>query len=187
MHQDHWMEEDHRRRGGPRRGRGFGDPERMRFGRGSRAARGDVRAAILALLGESPMHGYQIIAELSDRTAGAWRPSPGSVYPTLQHLEEAGLVTSADQEGKRVFSLTDAGRAEVSARDAGRPKPWEEVGADADPSGVDLRAAIVQVFHAAREVSHAGSPAQVATAKAILINTRRELYKLLAEDDDTTV
>jgi DNA-binding PadR family transcriptional regulator len=181
MHHNRYMTEDHHSRG---RGRGRPARDQLRFGRGPRAARGDVRAAILALLNEGPMHGYQIIAELSDRTGGVWRPSPGSVYPTLQHLEEAGLVTGSDAEGKRVFSLTEAGSAEAAAREPGRRTPWEEVGADADPAGIDLRAAIVGVFHAAKELGQIGTPGQVAAGKAVLVTARRELYRILAEDSE---
>src|SRR6266567_4286449 len=79
------------------------------FGRGPKVGRGDVRAAILVLLTEGPMHGYQVIHELTDRSGGMWRPSPGSVYPTLQLLEDEGLVRSEEVEGKRIFQLTEAG------------------------------------------------------------------------------
>ena len=86
--------------------RGFGGPM---FGRGPKVGRGDVRAAIIALLAEEPMHGYQIITELTERSGGVWRPSPGSVYPTLQVMEDQGLVTADKSEGRRVFSLTAEG------------------------------------------------------------------------------
>ena len=85
------------------------------------ARRGDVRAAILVLLAEQPMHGYQVISELDARTGGRWRPSAGSIYPTLQQLEDEGLVRSAEIDARRVFSLTDAGIAESgSPRRRGR-------------------------------------------------------------------
>ena len=103
---------EHFGRGGPFFG-GRGDPF---FGGGRRAGRGDIRAAILALLAEEPMHGYQIIRELSERTGGAWTPSPGSVYPTLQQLEDEDLVREQKSEsGRRVYALTDAGRAQADA------------------------------------------------------------------------
>src|SRR5438067_13394684 len=84
-----------------------------RGGPGRRARRGDVRAAALALLSERPMHGYEMIQELEERTDGVWRPSPGAVYPALQLLEDQGLVTADAGAGKRLFSLTDAGREEA--------------------------------------------------------------------------
>ena len=103
-----------RRRGGRH---GFGPPgfDRMFFGPGRKAGRGDIRATILALLAEEPMHGYQIIQEVTDRTGGAWRPSPGSVYPTLQQLEDEELVRTVHTDGRRVFELTDAGREQAAA------------------------------------------------------------------------
>src|SRR4051795_11741623 len=119
---------------GRRRGNyGYGG----QFFRGARRGRGDIRAAILALLSEEPMHGYQIIRELSERSGGVWRPSPGSVYPTLQQLEDEELVRPETGDGgRRVFTLTDAGREAQSAA-AGGPAPWEEVGAEGDASALE--------------------------------------------------
>src|SRR5919198_5988510 len=98
-----------------------------RGGGARRARRGDVRPALLSLLEDKPMHGYDLIRELEQRSGGAWRPSPGSIYPTLQMLEEEGLISGEDQDGKRVFSLTDAGRTELEQRRerAGGAAPWE--------------------------------------------------------------
>ena len=130
-----------------------------------RAGRGDIRAAILALLAEQPMHGYQIMRELSERSGGAWRISPGSVYPTLSQLEDEELVQAEQQGGKRVFSLTEAGQAEA----AGAPStPWQDVGADVPPALVELRDLMYQVRSATRQVVHAGSEKQVADAAALL-------------------
>ncbi|MCQ0006040.1 PadR family transcriptional regulator [Actinomadura madurae] len=113
------------RRGDPFGGWGPGGPgHRGRGGRGRRTRRGNVRAALLALLAERAMHGYEMIQELDARTGGVWRPSPGSVYPTLQMLEDEGLVSSEEEGGKRLFSLTDAGREEASAQTTA---PWDEV------------------------------------------------------------
>src|SRR6188472_4443264 len=107
------MSRGHHPEGGP--GPHPGGP-RMGFrGRGRGARRGDVRSAILALLAESPMHGYQIITELGERSGGEWRPSAGSVYPTLQQLEDEGLVRSEASDGRRVMALTDAGREAAEA------------------------------------------------------------------------
>ena len=138
-------------------GPGFGAPM---FGRGPKVGRGDVRAAILALLAEEPMHGYQIITELTERSGGVWRPSPGSVYPTLQAMEDQGLVTADKSEGRRVFSLTDEGRAVAEAAGDG-PAPWEEAARGADRSLVDLRGLMVEVGAAIMQVGRAGSDEQV--------------------------
>src|SRR5438552_13374479 len=159
---------------------GFGGPPWRFPGPGSRAGRGDVRSAVLFLLAERPMHGYQVIQELTERSGGMWKPSPGSVYPTLQQLEDEGLVRSAESDGRRVFELTDAGRAEVERR-AEEPRPWE-AGVDAEPfagirdEGMGVGAAVMQVMRM-------GNPQQVARAREILAEARRSLYRMLAEDD----
>jgi DNA-binding PadR family transcriptional regulator len=158
----------------------FGPPGAF-FGQGPRA-RGDVRAAILALLGEAPMHGYQIITEITDRSQGVWSPSPGSVYPTLQALEEEGLVTSTTADGKKVFSLTDAGRAANEGRQAERA-PWDEVGDEVDAGLLQLREGIAQVASAVRQIARGGTTQQVAKARAVLNEARKSLYRILADDD----
>src|SRR5262245_11225508 len=167
-------------RGGWRMGRGFrghwGPP-------GPRARRGDVRAAVLALLAEKPMHGYQVIQELENRTGGVWHVSPGSVYPTLQLLEDEGLITGQEVEGRRVFSLTEAGRARVEAqRKEGQAAPWEEVAGEDDEPFRDLRGAAFQLGAAAMQVAHAGSKEQLERTVAILNEARRKIYAILAED-----
>jgi DNA-binding PadR family transcriptional regulator len=167
-------------RRGRRRDMAFGPPGAF-FGSGPRA-RGDVRAAILALLAEAPMHGYQIITEITDRSEGAWSPSPGSVYPTLQALEEEGLVTSTTTEGKKTFSLTDAGRAANDARQAERA-PWEEVSAGIDAAVFQLRDAMGQIVGALKQIARTGSGAQVAKARAVLTEARKSLYRILADDE----
>ncbi|MGZ4665297.1 MAG: PadR family transcriptional regulator [Frankiaceae bacterium] len=176
------------RRGGRRGGRGWpgpgGWPGPM-FGagpRGARVRRGDVRTALLALLAEQPMHGYQMIGELSERSGGAWRPSPGSVYPVLQMLEDEGLVRLQETEGRRVYHLTDAGRAVVEAR-RGEPTPWDAAADAADDGVADLRPLVLQVGAAALQVAHAGTEQQVAAAREALTNVRRALYRILAEDE----
>lgn len=160
-------------------GRGFRGPWDLR---GPRARRGDVRAAILALLAEQPMHGYQVIQELESRSGGAWRVSPGSVYPTLQMLEDEGLIAGQEVEGKRVYSLTDAGRAQVESRKESGRAPWEEVAGDGDETLHGLRDAALKLGAAAMQVAHAGSREQVDRAVAILNDARRQLYAILAED-----
>ncbi len=178
--------------GGPggRRGRRYMRHHEHGFpgflGRGPRAGRGDVRAAILALLAEQPMHGYQIMRELSERSGGVWRPSPGSIYPTLQQLEDEELVRPETGEaGRRVFALTDAGR-EASAAAASGPAPWDAVGVEGDVTALELRDLVGQVMNAARQVLHAGEAAQIAQAKDVLRDTRRKLYRILAEDSPET-
>ena len=177
----HLMSEEPRRR---RRGhRGPGRPGSMRgfLGPGPRAGRGDIRAAILALLGESPMHGYQIMRELSDRSGGVWRPSPGSVYPTLQLLQDEGLVSSTESEGgRRTFELTDDGRAAVETLET--PAPWEAVADETESTAVELRDLVLQVMAAARQVVHAGDAGHLAQAKDVLTETRQRLYRILAGD-----
>jgi len=153
---------------------------RRRRGRGRRG-RGDVRAAILALLAERPMHGYEMIQELEARTGGVWRPSPGSVYPTLQLLEDEDLITGEEGEGRRRFTLTDAGRAEAERQ--GQQSPWEEVTAGVAPMAWNLRDAMGQIAQAFWSVANAGSEAQQARALEVLKDTRRQLYAILAEGD----
>jgi DNA-binding PadR family transcriptional regulator len=127
----------HGRRGRGRHGRSHG-MSGFFGGRGPRAGRGDIRAAILALLTEQPMHGYQIMNELAERTGGVWRPSPGSIYPSLQMLQDEGLVKSVDQDGRRVFELTEAG-TEAASQASAEPKPWDAVAGEGDAEAVEVR------------------------------------------------
>jgi DNA-binding PadR family transcriptional regulator len=157
---------------------GFGGPM---FGRGPKVGRGDVRAAILALLSEKPMHGYQIITELTERSGGVWRPSPGSVYPTLQSLEDEGLIVADKAEGRRVFDLTVEG-LKVAKEAGDAPAPWEDAAQDADRSLVDLRNLTYQVGAAIMQVAQAGSAEQIKAVHGILNETRRKIYQVLAED-----
>jgi DNA-binding PadR family transcriptional regulator len=147
------------------------------MGRRQQVRRGDVRTAILAVLVDHPMHGYQVMQELTNRSGGAWAPSAGSIYPTLQQLEDEGLVRGEEQDGRRVYSLTDDGRA-VAAKASGT-MPWDVGGADDQ----DARQVFVQVAQAAMQVYQVGNAAQVAEARRILVNTRRELYGILARDE----
>lgn len=153
---------------------GFGG----RFGRGPAVRRGDVRAAILAVLADKPMHGYQVMQDLRERSGGAWAPSAGSIYPTLQQLEDEGLVRGEERDGRRVFTLTDEGRA--AAADALKGgSPWE-IGRD--EAGADLGSLAMQVARAAMQVRHVGTQAAISEARRILGAARRDLYRLLAED-----
>lgn len=147
---------------------------------GSRVGRGDVRAAVIALLAEQPMHGYQIIREIEERSGGAWKPSPGSVYPTLQLLADEGLILAEESNGRKTYSLTPEGR--VHAETADSSAPWNDTAAD-DGHGVGaLPKAGVELARAAAQVGRTGSPEQVKQAVAALDETRRRLYAILAQD-----
>jgi DNA-binding PadR family transcriptional regulator len=158
-------------RRGPRRGHG----ER---GRGRRSRRGDVRAAILTLLLERSMHGYEMIQEIKERSGDLWRPSPGSVYPTLQLLADEGLINDEGTGSRRLYALTDDGR-EAAAK-IGTP-PWEEIARDADPRDVSLRDAIGQLMGATVQVAQAATDNQKRRAVEVLNEARRELYAILGE------
>lgn len=144
---------------------------------GARKARGDVRSAILVLLAEEPMHGYQIIREIESRSAGAWKPSAGSVYPTLQMFADEGLVRVEESGGRKTYALTDEGRAQ--AEDAS--VPWGEEAAGRAHPAAGLAKAGVDLAHAVGQVARTGSPEQVESAIAMLGETRRRIYSILAE------
>ncbi len=174
---------DHRGHPGRGRGPGFGPgfgPGRMPFmGRRRATRRGEIREAILVLLSESPMHGYQVITELADRSGGDWRPSAGSVYPTLQQLTDEGLVRDEEREGRRVYELTESGRAEAE-RTRSEVPPWQATDRNDAP---DLRRVAVQVMSATMQVSRDGDASMQARAYELLAECRRSLYRLLADDD----
>ncbi|ROO59241.1 PadR family transcriptional regulator [Micromonospora sp. Llam0] len=160
--------------GGPWQGRSGG--------RGRR--RPNVRAAVLALLVEGPMHGYEMIRELDSRTGGAWRPSPGSIYPTLQLLEDEGLVVgTVDAAGgsRRQYALTDAGRPE--AEQAAEQAPWTQLAPETVESWHDVRESGMQTLHALRHVMMNGTAEQRERALAVLDETRRKLYAILADSE----
>src|SRR5271169_1767829 len=166
-------------RGGP-----FGPP---RFGgRGPRVRRGDVRAAILDLLGEGQAwNGYQLIQEIGARTQGVWRPSAGSVYPALQQLEDEGLITAeAGEDRRRNYTLTDEGRTYVAAHADELRASWDAVTGSVDDAAVQMHNLARQVAMATVQVAQAGSPAQVQQASKILADTRKALYRILAADDE---
>ncbi len=162
---------------------GYGRHEMSRrrvHGRGRhRVRRGDVRSAILALLDDRPMHGYEMIQELEERTGGRWRPSAGSVYPTLQLLEDEGLVTAEEIDGRRVFSLTDSGQEAVPERTEGQ-HPWEE--GDEDSPRFAVRSELFRTVAAAKQVARGDDDAQMGKAAEILKEARRKLYGILAEE-----
>ncbi|HEY7735501.1 MAG TPA: PadR family transcriptional regulator [Candidatus Limnocylindrales bacterium] len=152
----------------------------LRMGRPS-VRRGDVRPAILAALQESSMHGYQVIQELEARSGGRWRPSAGSVYPTLQQLEDEGLVRSEEVDGRRTYTLTDEGRRVAVATPVGRRPAFDR---DIHHEAIDLRKMALQLVGAAIQVSRMGSPEARQQARDILVDSRRRMYRLLADDDD---
>ena len=152
--------------------------------RGPRARRGNVRAAALALLAEQAMNGYQIIQEISERSGGVWRPSPGSIYPALQQLEDEGLIRVEAESGRRAFQLTDEGRSYVEAHPDEVNAPWDLVAGGAGGAAIEMRHLIGQVAMAAFQVISAGSDAQAAQARKLLTDTRKSLYRILAADED---
>ncbi len=163
-------------------GRGFafgGGPGR---GRGRRARRGDIRMAALLLLDEEPRNGYQIMQEVQERSGGAWSPSPGSVYPALAQLEDEGLIRSGEHDGQKAFVLTDAGRKLVQERDAERPAPWEQ-GELGRGEAHELGRLMRDVSFAFVQVMKTGSAGQMARARDVLADVRRELYGILADGD----
>ena len=177
----------HHHRGGDRFFMGFGGPPfgpGGPFGRGGpKARRGDVRTAALLLLDEGPRNGYQIMQDIEERSDGVWRPSPGSVYPALQQLEDEGLVRTTETDGRKQYELTDAGKAYVAERDEELPPPWEEMTGgfsdDMKAAGSNMR----DVALAFSQVMRAGSPSQIAEASKILADARRSLYRILADGE----
>jgi len=194
-----------RRGGGSRRGRGrshgrggamggFGeggpfDPfgSGGSFGPGGkrgRRSRGDMRAAILLLLSEEPMHGYQIIQELTDRSSGRWTPSPGAVYPALSQLERDGLIDVEADSQRRVFSLTEEGRAEAERLKEAGPAPWESTNAGSEDDSA-MRMAIARVGSAAAQIARFGTAEQAAEAEKMLDKTARRLFAILARESES--
>jgi DNA-binding PadR family transcriptional regulator len=146
---------------------------------GARMGRGDVRAAVLALLAEKPMHGYQIIREIEERSGGAWKPSPGSVYPTLQLLADEGVISATESNGRKTYSLTDEGRKAAEAT-ADQSAPWESQSGRS--RGSALPKAGIDLAHAVAQVGRSGSGEQVKQAVAVLDDARRKVYAILAQD-----
>ena len=156
----------------------FGGPP---FRHGRKARRGDVRAAALVLLAEEPRNGYQLMQEIEERSEGNWRPSPGSVYPALQQLEDEGLVRVLQSEGGRVFELTDAGRAHVEENRTELGAPWEAFTGDVTDQTREVAKLLKEVSYAAAQVLRAGNDAQLERAQKVLADARRSLYLILAD------
>lgn len=146
---------------------------------GTRAGKGEVRAAVLALLAERPMHGYQIIREIEERSGGSWKPSAGSVYPTLQLLADEGSITAEESNGRKIYSLTEAGRAE--AADQQGASPWAAAETPPGAGFGSLPRAGVELAQATAQVGRSGSPEQVQQAVAVLDEARRRIYAILAQ------
>jgi hypothetical protein len=146
---------------------------------GTRAGKGEVRAAVLALLAERPMHGYQIIREIEERSGGSWKPSAGSVYPTLQLLADEGVISAEESNGRKIYSLTDAGREEVSG--GHDSVPWAGAGSSAGAPFGSLPKAGIELAQATAQVGRTGSPEQVQQAVAVLEEARRRIYSILAQ------
>ena len=155
----------------------------MSGARGRRIPRGNVRAATLLLLAEQPRNGYQIMQEIAERSKGVWRPSPGSVYPALQQLEDEGMVRAQETEGQRLFTLTAAGTAYTEEHRAEFGSPWADVSGAVGDDVHELLSLLRQTAGALIQVAHAGNPGQVAKAAQLLKETKRNLYRILAEDE----
>ena len=160
-------------------GKGYGDHPHGHHGHwaGGRAPKGNVRALLLAALLDGPAHGYELMRRLEEQAAGRWRPSPGSVYPLLQLLEDEGLIRGSDQDGRRVYELTETGRAKADQDLLHDLAAGPAVAA----AHLDLRAEVQRLHGAARQVGTAGDAAQVEQAVAIVKNARQALYRLLAD------
>jgi len=184
----------HGRRGGGQRGfgpgAGFGGfpfggpgmgPGPFGRGRGRKARRGDIRTAALLLLAEEPRNGYQIMQEVEERSDGVWRPSPGSVYPALQQLEDEGLIRSEETDGRRLLSLTDAGRRYLEDRGPDAPAPWEQMSGEVSDAAFELAGLMRELGFAFVQVMRTGSDAQLSRAREVLVATRREVYRILAD------
>jgi DNA-binding PadR family transcriptional regulator len=163
-------------------GRGFGRGKKRK----KRFQHGEVRAAVLVLLDEEPMHGYQLIQEIEERSGGIWQPSPGSVYPVLQQLEDEGLVRIEQTEGRKVANLTEAGRTYVEDNRAELEAAWNALINDVDERVLEMRNLFTlygQIATAGKQVAQVGTEGQLAEARKVLTDTRRRLYLILAEDN----
>lgn len=174
---------------------GFSTPPERPQQRSPRVRRGDVRTAIVDVLhrartADEPINGYQVIQEISELSAGEWRPSPGSVYPTIQQLQDEGLVETDDERGRRTIRLTDAGVRWAEANTDELAAVWApfaraEVPTAEQPSGqADIKSEIPQVLSAVWQLATQGSDQQRRAALDVLVDTRRKLYGILADGRD---
>jgi DNA-binding PadR family transcriptional regulator len=165
--------------GGHRRGHFRGGRGR---GRGGRAQRGDVRIAVLLVLKNEPMHGYQVMNAISERTDGAWRPSPGAIYPTIAALEDEGFVTVTVDGGRKLVTITDAGREYIDSNEPETEDPFDVMKDEAGGKN-DLRSSVHQLHGAARAVAESGSDDQLAAALKVIDQAKRSLYLILAGEE----
>ena len=175
---------------------GFATASQRPQQRGPRVRRGDVRTAIIDVLhrarkADEPINGYQVIQEIAELSNGEWRPSPGSVYPTIQQLQDEGLVESDDARGRRTIRLTDSGAEWAEENGTDLAAVWapfarsEEAPADEQPSGhADIKSEIGQVVSAVWQLATQGSEQQKKAALDVLVDTRRRLYGILADGRD---
>lgn len=181
-----------RSHGGHGRGQGPMGPPMDRFGgfgmggpqfgplRPSRARKGDVKAAILSLLAEEPSNGYQLIKTIRHATDGAWRPSPGSIYPTLQQLQDDGLIEPIGEGGRTQFALTDAGRAHITEHADELEAAWEGATGKSDEDAA-LAESIAKLMGAVHQLRFAADEKQAAQVAEILDDSRRSIYRILAD------
>jgi DNA-binding PadR family transcriptional regulator len=155
-------------------------------GRGRKARRGDIRTAALLLLAEEPRNGYQIMQEVEERSDGVWRPSPGSVYPALQQLEDEGLIRSQESDGRKLFVLTDAGRKVLEERGQDKHAPWEQMSGEVSDGAFELGRLMKELAYAFAQIMRTGSETQVGLARDVLAASRRDLYRILADGDEAT-
>lgn len=170
--------------GGPWGGWWAGPPRPPGPPRGPKASRGEVRSAILALLREGPLNGYQIMSEIEERSGGAWRPSPGAVYPALSALADEGLIVGTESAGRRTWSLTDAGREYVEQNPEMARGAWESAAQQEAWQVPGLFAEAARLGGGIVQIAHTGTPGQVRAAERLLERARRDLYKILAGDED---
>ena len=164
-------------------GPGFGGPGRPR-GRRRGGRGGDVRAAALLLLEEQPKHGYQLIQEIGERSNGAWTPSPGSIYPVLQQLEDEGFISFERVDGRKTATLTDEGTAYVEENREQLGTPWED--ASREGPGADhreLRESLHGLVVAWKQIAQAGTAAQREQAATVMKDARKAMYRILADDE----
>ncbi|WP_242048199.1 MULTISPECIES: PadR family transcriptional regulator [Nostocales] len=148
-----------------------------------RTRRGDIKFMLLALLSERPQHGYELIKELENRRGGFRKLSPGSVYPTLQMLEEGGYLTSEQVEGKRIYTITDNGRQLLSDRQQQSPSknPYDSFAENKPSELIELRQTLIELHDVVAQIGRSGNLEQANRVKELLVQVKRDIYKFLAE------
>ncbi|WP_213817066.1 PadR family transcriptional regulator [Glaciihabitans sp. dw_435] len=204
-HDDHTPDDDYTdgpdfggRGHGHGRGFGGGGPARGGFGRGfgpgfggigprgfvppgpQRKRKGDVRAAILSLIAEKPFNGYALIKEIAERSGNTWRPSPGSVYPTLQQLVDEGLIEQIGEGRRTEFQLTDEGRAYVTTHAEELERVWQNAAGHSE-ADADLHESVAKLMGVIHQFRFAATDDQRVLAVKQLDDARRALYAILAD------